>query len=130
MRHNIHIANEACNLVGSHDIGVRWHPPLESRADVSCTAGQLAWHRKRAAAAIAYASAGTFSPYSSRFLCSKLFVPELVQLTQPESPDVPYRVLKQQLDRSQKALQSVEEVGLFGQYVARSWAGIGKSMGL
>ncbi|OJT02465.1 hypothetical protein TRAPUB_7032 [Trametes pubescens] len=112
VRHNIHIANEACNLVGSHDIGVRRHLPLESRADVSCITGQLAWHRKRAAAAIAYAAA------------------ELVQLAQPESPDVPYKVLKQQLDRSQKALQSVEEVGLFGQYVARSWAGIGKSMGL
>ncbi|EIW57684.1 uncharacterized protein TRAVEDRAFT_169640 [Trametes versicolor FP-101664 SS1] len=93
VRHNIHIANEACNLVGSNDIG-------------------LAWHRKRAAAAVAYASA------------------ELVQLTQPGSPDIPYKVLKQQLNRSQSALQSVEEVGLFGQYVVRSWAGIGKSLGL
>ncbi|KAI0636068.1 hypothetical protein C8Q77DRAFT_1051912, partial [Trametes polyzona] len=68
-----------------------------------------AWFRRRATIAAAYGAA------------------ELHQLT---SPNTAYQFLEHALDVTQKVDSSVSEVGLFGQYVWRSWAGIIKSSGV
>ncbi|KAI0775066.1 hypothetical protein BD413DRAFT_532832 [Trametes elegans] len=68
-----------------------------------------AWFRRRAAVAAAYGAA------------------ELHQLT---SPNTAYQFLNEALNATQKVDASVSEVGLFGEYVWRSWAGIVKSSGV
>ncbi|KAI0648971.1 hypothetical protein C8Q79DRAFT_484405 [Trametes meyenii] len=68
-----------------------------------------AWFRRRAAVAAAYGAA------------------ELHQLT---SPNTAYEFLAHALNATQKVDSTVSEVGIFGQYVWRSWAGIIKSSGV
>ncbi|KAI0359709.1 hypothetical protein OH77DRAFT_857820 [Trametes cingulata] len=68
-----------------------------------------AWFRRRATIAAAYGAA---------------------ELHQLNSPSTAYQFLDQVLNMTQKVDASVSEVGLFGQYVWRSWASIVKSSGV
>ncbi|KAI0833644.1 hypothetical protein BC628DRAFT_1307472, partial [Trametes gibbosa] len=68
-----------------------------------------AWYRRRATIAAAYGAA------------------ELHQLT---SPSTAYHFLDHALNATQNVDTSISELGLFGQYVWRSWAGIIKSTGV
>ncbi|KAI9066308.1 hypothetical protein FKP32DRAFT_403404 [Trametes sanguinea] len=111
---------EAFALLASPSSGL---PPLDpvpglkhvsKVADEACyisgdTSVGPAWFRRRATVAAAYGAA------------------ELHQLT---SPGTAYQFLEHALNVTSKVDSSVSEVGLFGQYVYRSWAGIIKSSGI
>ncbi|KAH9847490.1 hypothetical protein C2E23DRAFT_848095 [Lenzites betulinus] len=111
---------EAFALLASPSSGL---PPLDpvpglkhisKVADEACyllgdTSVGPAWFRRRATIAAAYGAA------------------ELHQLT---SPNTAYHFLDQALNATQKVDSSINELGLFGQYVWRSWAGIIKSRGI
>ncbi|KAI0368017.1 hypothetical protein BV20DRAFT_948995, partial [Pilatotrama ljubarskyi] len=111
---------EAFALLASPSSGL---PPLDpvpglrhvSRiADETCyltgdTSVGPAWFRRRAAIAAAYGAA---------------------ELHQLNSPSTAYQFLYQVLHVTEKVDVSISEVGLFGQYVWRSWAGIIKSSGV
>ena len=46
------------------------------------------------------------------------------------SPETAYGFLESLLDTSDQAKRSLDEVGLFAEYVGKSWAGIIKSRGI
>ena len=72
-------------------------------------------------------AAGAYSIATVTCRYTQFTYSELHQLT---SPNTAYQFLEQALDVTQKVDSSVNEVGLFGQYVWRSWAGIIKSSGV
>ncbi|KAI0325457.1 hypothetical protein GY45DRAFT_1330267 [Cubamyces sp. BRFM 1775] len=116
----LHYLPEAFALLASPTSGL---PPLDpvpalkhvsAVADDACyivgdTSVGPAWFRKRATVAAAYGAA------------------ELHQLT---SPSTAYEFLDHALNTTSKVDASLSEVGQFGQYVWRSWAGIIRSSGV
>jgi ubiquinone biosynthesis protein COQ9 len=87
---------------------------------------QLSWYTQRASLAAVYTTAG--NPFCALRTSTMLIT--VAELHQLASPQTAYDFLDSLLDNYTSLRSSMDEVGVFSSYVARSWAGIIKSSGI